>query len=99
MMAEESTSWPMVSRPPYVGGLGFHLKWDLGWMHDTLTYMRLDPIFRKYDHNLVTFRPLYAFSENFLCRCRMMRWCMARAHCSIKCPAAIGINVPICGSC
>jgi 1,4-alpha-glucan branching enzyme len=66
MMAEESTSWPMVSRPPYVGGLGFHLKWDMGWMHDTLAYMHLDPIFRKYDHNLVTFRPLYAFSENFL---------------------------------
>jgi len=56
----------MVSRPPYVGGLGFHGKWDMGWMHDTLTYMHLDPIFRKYDHNLVTFRSLYAFSENFV---------------------------------
>jgi 1,4-alpha-glucan branching enzyme len=66
MMAEESTSWPMVSRPPYVGGLGFHFKWDMGWMHDTLTYMHLDPIFRKYDHNLVTFRGLYAFNENFV---------------------------------
>src|SRR5207244_889592 len=48
------------------GGLGFHLKWDMGWMHDTLTHMHLDPIFRKYEHNLATFRPLYAFSENFL---------------------------------
>jgi len=66
MMAEESTAWPMVSRPPYVGGLGFHLKWDMGWMHDTLAYMHLDPIFRQYDHNLVTFRPLYACTENFI---------------------------------
>lgn len=66
MIAEESTSWPMVSRPPYVGGLGFHLKWDMGWMHDTLVYMQLNPIFRKYDHNLVTFRGLYAHSENFV---------------------------------
>lgn len=65
MIAEESTSWPMVSRPPYVGGLGFHLKWDMGWMHDTLQYMHLDPIYRQYAHHLVTFRGLYAFSENF----------------------------------
>ncbi|MBM3222896.1 MAG: 1,4-alpha-glucan branching protein GlgB [Candidatus Tectomicrobia bacterium] len=66
MIAEESTSWPMVSRPPYVGGLGFHAKWDMGWMHDTLQYLHLDPIFRKYDHHLVTFRGLYALSENFV---------------------------------
>jgi 1,4-alpha-glucan branching enzyme len=64
--AEESTAWPMVSRPIYVGGLGFGLKWDMGWMHDTLTYMSLDPIFRKYQHNTLTFRMLYAWTENFV---------------------------------
>lgn len=65
-MAEESTSWPMVSRPAYVGGLGFAYKWDMGWMHDTLEYMSSDPIFRKFIHNKLTFRMMYAFSENFV---------------------------------
>ncbi|MCI0484848.1 MAG: 1,4-alpha-glucan branching protein GlgB, partial [candidate division NC10 bacterium] len=65
-IAEESTAWPMVSRPTHVGGLGFGLKWDMGWMHDTLQYMALDPIFRKYHHNKLTFRMLYAFHENFV---------------------------------
>jgi 1,4-alpha-glucan branching enzyme len=65
-IAEESTSWPMVSRPNYVGGLGFGLKWDMGWMHDTLEYMSQDPVFRKYHHNKLTFRMLYAFHENFV---------------------------------
>ncbi|MEJ2007027.1 MAG: 1,4-alpha-glucan branching protein GlgB, partial [Acidobacteriota bacterium] len=64
--AEESTAWPMVSRPIYVGGLGFGMKWDMGWMHDMLVYMSQDPIFRKYHHNTLTFRMLYAFTENFL---------------------------------
>ena len=66
MMAEESTAWPMVSRPTYVGGLGFGLKWDMGWMHDTLEYMHLEPIHRAYHHNQITFRQLYAFHENFV---------------------------------
>jgi 1,4-alpha-glucan branching enzyme len=65
-IAEESTAWPMVSRPNYVGGLGFGLKWDMGWMHDTLEYMSKDPIHRKYHHHLLTFRMLYAFHENFV---------------------------------
>ena len=65
-IAEESTSWPMVSRPNYVGGLGFGFKWDMGWMHDTLEYMGLDPIYRRYHHNKLTFRMLYAFHENFV---------------------------------
>jgi 1,4-alpha-glucan branching enzyme len=64
--AEESTAWPMVSRPTYVGGLGFGFKWDMGWMHDTLEYMRLDPIYRKYHQDQITFRQLYAFHENFV---------------------------------
>jgi alpha-1,4-glucan:alpha-1,4-glucan 6-glycosyltransferase/4-alpha-glucanotransferase len=63
--AEESTSWPMVSRPTYLGGLGFGFKWDMGWMHDTLQYMAHEPIHRKYHHGELTFRMVYAFSENF----------------------------------
>jgi len=65
-IAEESTAWPMVSRPTYVGGLGFGLKWDMGWMHDSLAYLALDPAYRKYHHNLLTFRMLYAFTENYV---------------------------------
>ena len=65
-IAEESTAWPMVSRPTYIGGLGFGMKWDMGWMHDTLKYMAHDPIHRKYHHNRLTFRGLYAFTENYV---------------------------------
>ncbi len=64
--AEESTSWPMVSKPVYLGGLGFGMKWDMGWMHDTLKYFQNDPIHRKYHHNVLTFRMLYSFHENFV---------------------------------
>jgi len=64
-IAEESTAWPMVSRPTYLGGLGFGMKWDMGWMHDTLQFMTKDPIFRKYHHSNLTFRMIYAFFENF----------------------------------
>jgi 1,4-alpha-glucan branching enzyme len=65
-IAEESTAWPGVSRPTYLGGLGFGYKWDMGWMHDTLEYLRRDPIHRSYHHNQLTFRALYGFSENYV---------------------------------
>ncbi|NQS71827.1 MAG: 1,4-alpha-glucan branching protein GlgB [Desulfobulbaceae bacterium] len=65
-IAEESTSWPMVSRPTTFGGLGFSCKWNMGWMHDTLGYMRTDPLYRRYSHNQMTFGMLYAFHENFV---------------------------------
>jgi 1,4-alpha-glucan branching enzyme len=65
-VAEESTAWPMVSKPTYVGGLGFGMKWDMGWMHDTLQYFSHDPIHRTYHHNQLTFRMLYGFMENFV---------------------------------
>jgi 1,4-alpha-glucan branching enzyme len=65
-IAEESTAWPMVSRPTYIGGLGFGLKWDMGFMHDTLSYLSHQPVHRKYHHNELTFRAVYAFQENFV---------------------------------
>ena len=66
IVAEESTSWPLVSRPTYVGGLGFTFKWNMGWMHDMLEYMHLDPIYRRYYQNNITFSLMYAYSENFI---------------------------------
>jgi 1,4-alpha-glucan branching enzyme len=66
MIAEESTAWPQVTRPTYVGGLGFGLKWDMGWMNDTLEFFSMDPVYRKFHHNRLTFRAMYSSSENFV---------------------------------
>jgi 1,4-alpha-glucan branching enzyme len=66
VVAEESTSWPMVTRPTAIGGLGFDYKWNMGWMHDMLSYMALDPIYRRYHHNRITFSLMYAYSERFV---------------------------------
>lgn len=66
IIAEESTAWPMVSRPTWLGGLGFSMKWNMGWMHDTLLYMSKDPVYRHYHHDHLTFGLLYAFTENFV---------------------------------
>jgi hypothetical protein len=98
-IAEESTAWPMVSRPVYVGGLGFGFKWDMGWMHDTLAYLALDPVYRRYHHNDLTFRHDVRLRENFVLPSRTTRWCTGRARCSARCPATTGRSSPTCACC
>ncbi|MCB0664135.1 MAG: 1,4-alpha-glucan branching enzyme, partial [Saprospiraceae bacterium] len=66
MIAEESTAWPLVTRPTWMGGLGFGMKWNMGWMHDILEYLSFDPALRRHHHDLLTFGLLYAFTENFM---------------------------------
>src|SRR3977135_1698569 len=81
MIAEESTSWPAVSRPTYLGGLGFGFKWDMGWMHDTLNYFSKAPVYRRYHHRDVTFGFLYAWRESLI----LPLWPEACAHRTISC--------------
>ena len=97
MIAEESTAWPMVSRPTYIGGLGFGFKWDMGWMHDTLQYMSREPIYRYYHHGEITFRMLYAFSENYMFyRSLMTKLYTAKALSLTKCQAMSGGSSRTC---
>ena len=98
-IAEESTAWPMVSRPTYLGGLGFGLKWNMGWMHDTLRYFEQDPLHRKYHHNHLTFASVRLHRE--LRAAALARRSRARQGlaASARCPAMSGRSSPTCGCC
>ena len=84
--AEESTAWPGVSRPTYLGGLGFGFKWNMGWMHDTLAYFQQDPVYRRWHHHELTFSSCTRSPRTSSCRCRTTRSCTARARCYTKMP-------------
>lgn len=95
-MAEESTDFPGVTLPPDANGLGFHYKWNMGWMHDTLDYMKLDPVHRKYHHNLMTFGLLYAWSENFVLALSHDEVVHGKRSMIDKMPGDAWQNLPIC---
>lgn len=93
IIAEESTSWPMTTKPVYMGGLGFDLKWNMGWMHDMLSYTEKDPVFRRFHQNQITFSLMYAFTKTSSCPLAMMKSCISSGRCSTKCRGTPGANM------
>jgi 1,4-alpha-glucan branching enzyme len=96
-IAEEATDWPGISKPTFQGGLGFGMKWMMGWMHDTLDYFKMEPLFRQFHQDKFSFSMMYFFDENFMLPFSHDEWCMAKVPCFIKCPAMNGRNSPTCG--